>query len=88
MKNSLWLQKYENEVSNKRNTSNQNKKVILIIIPIMAVLFLIPALANSNIADPQVLTGTIAMVAVFAVTILFAVIMISIEKKRCHQADT
>ena len=82
MKNSLWLQKYENEVANKRNESNQNKKVILIIIPIMAVLFLIPALANSNITDPQVLTGTIAMVGVFAVTILFAVIMISIGKKK------
>lgn len=88
MKKSLWLQSYEKEVSTKRNKSNQNKKLILIIIPLMLLVFLIPAFANGAAADPQAQGGMVALVLVFAVIMLFAIIMIRIGKKKDVASQT
>ena len=82
MKQSVWLQNYEKEVQAKRVESNQKKKVILIILPIMLLGMLIAAMANAPANDPQVQSGMLAMVGVFAGIMLFAILMISIGKKK------
>lgn len=81
MKESMWLQKYEAEVGGKRKASNQNKKIILIIVPIMALVFIVPAILGGA-STPEQKSGIIAMVAVFAAILLFAVIMMAKGKKK------
>ena len=81
MKQSIWLQNYEKEVQGKRNKSNQNKKVIFIIIPIMLIIFIAAAMANGGMDDPQAQGGMMAMIGVFAVIMLFVIIMVSKGKK-------
>lgn len=81
MKNSIWLDNYVKDVQGKRNKSGQNKKVILIIIPVMMVLFMVAAMAGSGEMDPQVMSGMLTMLGVFAFVMLFAIIMIGKGKK-------
>ncbi len=81
MKNSIWLEKYVKEVQGKRNKSGQNKKVILIVIPVMMVLFMVAAMAGSGAMDSQMMGGMLMMLGVFAFIMLFAIIMISKGKK-------
>lgn len=82
MKESIWLKKYESEVYEKRGKSNQNKKVIFIILPVMLLLFLVAAMAGGGATDPQTQAGMMAMVGVFAGIMVFAIIMVSIGKKK------
>lgn len=82
MKQSIWLQNYEKEVRAKRGKSNQNKKVILIILPVMLLVMLMAAMAGAPTDDPQVQSGMLAMVGVFVGIMLFAILMISIGKKK------
>lgn len=88
MKQSIWLQNYEKEVRAKRNQSNQNKKVILIILPIMLLIMIIAAMAGSSANDPQAQSGMLALVGVFVAIMLFAILMISIGKKKDVTAQT
>lgn len=81
MKESIWLQKYEKEVCGKRGKSNQNKKVIFIILPIMLLLALGAAMANGAAEDPQARSGMMVMVAVFVFIMVFVIIMLSKGKK-------
>lgn len=81
MKNSIWLQQYEKEVNDKRQKSNQGKKVIFIIIPIMALLCIAAALANGGAADPQAKNGMMFTVITFAFIMIFAMIMANKGKK-------
>lgn len=80
MKTSKWLQQYEKEVSGKRNKSNNNKKIIIFIIPAMFILAMIPALTNGSI-DAQTQTGIYAMVGVFVFIMVFVIFMMSKGKK-------
>lgn len=82
MKESTWLKQYEKEAKAKRGKSNDNKKVILIIIPIMLLLFLGLAMVNGGAASSQGQNGMVFLVVIFAAIIIFAIIMMSIGKKK------
>ncbi len=81
MRESVWLQAYEQKVNEKRNNSNKSKKIILLIIPMMLLIFMLPAMMNGAGADPQAKSSMIFTVAVFAAILLFAVLMIGKGKK-------
>ncbi len=82
MRESQWLKEYERVQKEKRQGSNQKKKVIFIILPIMLLLFTVPALMNGGMSDPQVRNGMLGMVVVFVGIFLFVVLMLSIGKKK------
>ena len=81
MKESVWLQKYEKEVKTKRDKSNQSKKVIFIIIPVMLLLCVVAAMANGGMNDSQSRNGILCMVGVFVFIMIFVIIMTSKGKK-------
>lgn len=82
MKESKWLKEYEKEVKDKREASNKNKKVILIIIPIMMLLFVGAAMLNSDIATAQGQESIGFIAVIFIVIMIFAIVMISVGKKK------
>lgn len=82
MKQSIWLQNYEQEVNAKRKASNQNKKIIPIVIIVMMVLGLIAAMSGGAMEDPQAQSGMLGFIGVFVGIMLFAILMISIGKKK------
>ncbi len=88
MKKSTWLQEYESEVNGKRNKSNQNKKIILIIVPIMLLLCMIPTMTNGSLPQEQRQMAIIGFAAIFVFIMFFAILMICIGKKRDVTKDT
>ena len=88
MKNSIWLTNFEKEVNEKRSQSNQKKKVIFIILPIMMALFLIPALASGDMVDPQVKMGILFMLGTFVFIFLFIILLLGKGKKIDASAGT
>ena len=82
MKKSTWLQAYETEVREKRNQSNQKKKVIFILLPVMLIFMFIAILSSSDLSNPEVRTSMMVMGGVFAFTLLFVIFIVSISKKK------
>ena len=83
MKQSIWLQNYEQEVKAKRNTSNeQKKKIIPIILIAMMALGIIAAIANGALNDPQSRTGLLAFIGIFAFIMLYVFILMKISAKK------
>ena len=71
MKTSIWLTNFEKEVNEKRSQSNQKKKVIFIILPIMMALFSLPTLTSNDTLEPQVKMGILIMLGIFVFIFLF-----------------
>lgn len=82
MKQSVWLQNYEQEVYAKRNASNQKKKIIPIIFILMMAFGLIAAISNGALNDPQARTGLLAFVGIFAFLMIYVLILMKIGKKK------
>ena len=82
MKQSVWLQNYEQEVYAKRNASNQKKKIIPIIFILMMAFGLIAAISNGALNDPQARTGLLAFVGIFAFLMISVLILMKIGKKK------
>ena len=81
MKKSIWLENYEKEVRGKKAQSDQGKKIIFIIIPVMLILLIIAAMANGGMSDPQAKSGLLFTVGVFAFIMVFVVVILSKSKK-------
>ena len=82
MKKSTWLQAYETEVREKRNQSNQKKKVIFILLPVMMILMFVGIISSSDLSNPEVRSSMMVMGGVFAFTLLFVIFIVSISKKK------
>lgn len=82
MKQSVWLQNYEQEVYAKKNASNQKKKIIPIIFILMMAFGLIAAISNGALNDPQARTGLLAFVGIFAFLMIYVLILMKIGKKK------
>ena len=81
MKTSIWLTNFEKEVNEKRSQSNQKKKVIFIILPIMMALFSLPTLTSNDTLEPQVKMGILIMLGIFVFIFLFVILLLNISKK-------
>ena len=80
--NSAWLQEYLKRTSGAKKKSNGNKKIILIIIPLMLAVGIGAIIYNGGLNDPQFL-NTIKILACIAGAILvLAIILIAAGSKK------
>ena len=78
---SAWFSQYEKEVNAKRNTSNGNKK-ILVIIPVLligAMIFMM--IRNGALADEQAKGGLYALIGIAVFIVLLVLILTGKGKK-------
>lgn len=78
---SAWFSQYEKEVTAKRNTSNGNKK-ILVIIPVLligAMIFMM--IRNGALADEQAKGGLYALIGIAVFIVLLVLILTGKGKK-------
>lgn len=88
MKESKWLASFAKKVDEKRNQSNQKKKVIFILLPIMMLVMLIPVIAGIDMSNPEMKIGIYAMVGTFVFVILLLVLLLGKGKKIVASAAT
>lgn len=82
MKKSIWLEKYEEQTKAKRDQSMKGKNIVLIVLPIMFAIIIIAAIAGGAMSTPEARGGMIGMIVLFAVIILFVVLVKSKAKKK------
>ena len=80
--NSVWLKEYLKRTSGAKKKSNGNKKIILIIIPIMLAAVIGFMIYNGGLNDPQAVNTIKILGIIAAVIFVFAVIMIALGKKK------
>ena len=81
MNQSVWLKKHVEEVQGKRDKENKSKKIILILVPLMMLLFIVPALLGSDGMDEQMKMGVIAMIGTMVGVMLLIILLIGKAKK-------
>ena len=89
MKQSIWLQNYENEIKEKRNKKNKNNKIVIpITMLVMLGLGTVSAISNGALdtAEGRMGMGMFAGIIIFIM--LFSFLMSSIGKKKDVTAYT
>ena len=82
MKESQWLKQYMKEVTEKRNQSNGNKKIIFIILPLMVIGVFVLAVVNGQGPMAENLKSALVILPVFGAIMLFLLLMLLIGKKK------
>lgn len=82
MKKSIWLEKYEEQTKAKRDQSMKGKNIVFIVLPIMFAIIIIAAIAGGAMSTPEGRGGMIGMIVLFAVIILFVVLVKSKANKK------
>ncbi|MBO4883523.1 MAG: hypothetical protein J5570_08485 [Lachnospiraceae bacterium] len=78
---SAWFSQYEKEVNGKRNASNGNKK-ILVIIPVLLIgAFIAIMIKNGALADEQARGGLFALIGIAVFIVLLVLVLIGKGKK-------
>lgn len=80
--NSAWLKEYLKRTSGAKKKSNGNKKIILIIIPIMLAAVIGFMIYNGGLNDPQALNTIKILGIIAAVIFVFAIILIALGNKK------
>lgn len=86
--NSVWLKEYLKRTSGAKKKSNGNKKIILIIIPIVLAALIGFMIYNGGLNDPQTMHTIKILGVIAAVIFVFAVIMIALGNKKNVTART